>query len=147
MFGYHPNIELIAVLSVCGERTAEEILAALLLMYKMTSHPALNDRSPLETLMGWKPKTIHNPLLSKDSTFPNLSSCVKKTLEIGTAVYVHDHWPNGTWVQGIIRARWWSYLDASLETFSFSIRSKIIETGNGSFGYHLGCLWPPTAWK
>ncbi|VUZ41883.1 unnamed protein product [Hymenolepis diminuta] len=86
-------------------------------MYRIMSHLALNDHSPLKILIERKPKTIHNPVLPKDSTFPNLSSYVKKSLEIGAPVYVRDQWPNGTWVQGIIRARRWSFFDIILNVY------------------------------
>ncbi|KAM3180574.1 hypothetical protein ACTXT7_016026 [Hymenolepis weldensis] len=73
-----------------------EILDAFLLRYRTTPHPVLNDHSPAETLRERKFMTIHNALLPMDSTFPSSSSFAKKTLATDTAVYVRDHWPNGT---------------------------------------------------
>ncbi|VUZ57654.1 unnamed protein product [Hymenolepis diminuta] len=52
-----------------------------------------------------KPKMIHNALLPNDSTFPTSPSSVRRTLANSTAVYARIHWPNGTWPEGIIRAR------------------------------------------
>lgn len=79
-----------------GEGITVEILDAVLLTYRMMSHPALNARNPVETLMERKPKTIHNTLLPKEFNIPGLFSCFRKTRTTGTAVYVRDHQSNGT---------------------------------------------------
>lgn len=76
-----------------------------LLMYRTKPHSALNDRSSAEILMGRKPRTTHNALLPKDSTFHSSSSCAKRNLATSTTFYVRDHRPNGIWAEGIIRAR------------------------------------------
>ncbi|KAM3182660.1 hypothetical protein ACTXT7_011861 [Hymenolepis weldensis] len=72
---------------------------------KTTPHPALNDRSPAETHMGRKPRTIHNAFIPKDSTFHSSFSCAKKTHTTYMAVYVRYHGPNGTWVEDTVRTQ------------------------------------------
>ncbi|KAM3171857.1 hypothetical protein ACTXT7_015748 [Hymenolepis weldensis] len=69
-----------------------------------------------------RPRTIHNTLLPKDSTFSGSSSCAKKILSTGTAVGVRFHLPNGIRAEGIIEAR------------NISIRKeiKIVEAEKGN---------------
>ncbi|VDL18827.1 unnamed protein product [Hymenolepis diminuta] len=52
-----------------------------------------------------KLRTIHNALLSKDSTFSSSSSYAKKNPATGAAVYVRDHRPNDTWAESISGAQ------------------------------------------
>ncbi|VUZ54459.1 unnamed protein product [Hymenolepis diminuta] len=56
-----------------------------------------------------KLRTIHNALLSKDSTFSSSSSYAKKNPATGAAVYVRDHRPNDTWAESISGAQRASY--------------------------------------
>lgn len=75
----------------------EEILDALLLIYRTTPHPALTDRSPAETILERKPRTIYNALLV------HLHEPIR--LATDTAVYVRDRRLNGTWVEDIPRSQ------------------------------------------
>lgn len=59
----------------------------------------------LKLLRGKKRRTIHNVLLSRESTFFSSSSCFKKTFATGRAVYVHDYRQDNTWAAGTVRAR------------------------------------------
>ncbi|VUZ52856.1 unnamed protein product [Hymenolepis diminuta] len=58
-----------------------------------------DNRSPTETLMDRKPRTIRTALLSKDSTFLSSSSRPKKILATGAAVCVHDQRQKSTWLK------------------------------------------------